>query len=694
MCGFAGIWWGGGQPPIAADAIAGRMVQSIAHRGPDAESWIRSTRGVVGFRRLSIIDVHQGHQPVRSADGMVEVVFNGEIYNHHELRRPLERDGVRFASGSDAEIIPHLYRRHGDGFIHRLEGMFSICLVDHGRGRIMLWRDRFGIKPLLHATVNNRFIFASEMRALLASGMIDAEIDRGSLLATLDYQHVPGPWTMVDGVQELEPGTRLVIETGCAGPGDPAARTIDPQISPWYRPAVTPRRAMQRGDRDRLQELLDESVARQTVADVPVGVALSGGVDSTLLAESVARVRQRQGDDARIVAITCDGPGSPPDEADHARATAQRLGLEHHVIQPTGHELTRRLPELAWISDEAVADPALMAATWLSEAAAAHVTVLLLGAGGDELFAGYPSAPVGRLERAWARVPRRIRRKLSDRLARGNPRRRGRLDAMGETRRTRAAMHMLLRGQLPREERAALADSLLAGPGRDRSPDRAIVRAFEAAIDSDLVTQQLHADLVTYLPDQILTMCDRATMAASIEGRIPMLDRRFVEAAMAIDPRDKIAHGEGKRILRSLLDPAATSALRRRRKQGFASPAATWAAADLARTGQRFLAHPASLMRSVGADTWMARRIERLRRAGAGATWADRGPLFTAVMLECWSHVVLNASSSTRPTMSIDELLAGAPPASRRRRTADSIAASIAGEPVTRPILRSAADAA
>lgn len=648
MCGFAGIWWGGSTPPRGARDIAARMVEAIAHRGPDSESWIHSRHGILGFRRLSIIDPAHGHQPVRTPDGRIEALLNGEIYNHRELRPAIEQDAGPLPSGSDAEVIPPLYRRHGDGFVRRLDGMFAACVVDHDRGRLVIVRDRHGIKPLFHATVGPYLLVASELKAILAAGMISPRIDRASLLATLDRLHAPGSWTMIDGILSLSPGGRLIA--GSARDG------ATPVISRWVSETVATPDPRERPDPVRLRRLLDEAVADQLVADVPVGIALSGGVDSTLIAESAARVRQPG--DPPLVAITCDGPDTPPDEVTVARATARRLGLQHRVVRGGAAALDDRLPELAWMADDPVVDPAMLAAAWLSEAASQSVRVLLLGAGGDELFAGYPGVATRRFERAWASLPARLRGVMISRLAGGNERRRARLEAMGRTRTSRMAMHCLLRSQLPPEVRRELGEILLPGPGTGRDPFHAVHEAFDAAMDADLVTQQLHADLAVYLPDQLLAMFDRTTMAAGIEGRLPMLDRRFTEAAMAVHGRWKIGpRGEGKRLLRAMLEPGGGPATARRRKTGFASPVLPWMRDRMPTILRQLAEDPRSISATVLRPGWVAACLDRT----PAPDWARGGWLYGLTVIETWYRLMVIDGRTSRPSEGIDALLARPP---------------------------------
>jgi asparagine synthase (glutamine-hydrolysing) len=648
MCGFAGIWWGDGEPPRGAHDIAARMLGAIEHRGPDAASWIDSPHGRIGFRRLSIMDPESGHQPVSTGDGRIQAFLNGEIYNHRELRRPIESGGTRLPSGSDAEIIPHLYRRHGDEFVARLDGMFAICVVDHARGRLTLVRDQFGIKPMFHALVDGCLVFASEMKAIIASGLVPTEIDRASLVATLDLLHVPGHWTMLDRVLKLPPGGRLVADR------DPRRlpAPVRPHIDRWHQTTIRPQVGRADTGPDRLRELLDDAVRQQLVADVPVGIALSGGIDSTLIAESAARVRKAG--DPPIIAFTCDAPGAPPDELPLARATAARLGLDHRVVRGDTRSIDERLPELAWMADEPIADPALISGAWLSEAAAATVTVLLLGAGGDELFAGYRGTPVRTVERLWSRVPATVRKTIVDRLAGGDPHRAARLEAMGRSRRSRLAMHLLLRSQLPPDVRAGIGAALMPGPGVDRDPAAAIREAFTAAIEGDLITQQLHADLTTYLPDQLLAMFDRTTMAASIEGRLPMLDRRFAAAAMAIPGSAKIGRGNiGKRHLRDMLSPHSARQLRCRPKHGFASPIAGWMRTRMPEVLGRLATDPRSISRTVLRPGWVDQRI-----ASAGTLdWRHAGWMYALTLVETWNRVLLTDRRTTRPTEDIDSLL-------------------------------------
>ena len=583
MCGLAGFVdraGGGGENALRAQVA--RMAARIAHRGPDdADEWVDAAAGVaLGSRRLSIIDLSPaGRQPMVSSDGRLVVAFNGEIYNFAELRAELEARGRSFRGHSDTEVMVEGFAEWGvEPTVRRLIGMFAIALWERDRRRLTLVRDRLGIKPLYWARFGSLLLFGSELKALLAHPGWTPEIDRDAAAAYLRLNYVPTPMSIYRGVRKLEPGRMLVVDAD----GDPETRVY------WDMREVAVKGAGHRLEIDdaealeRLEVLLGDAVARRMVADVPLGAFLSGGVDSS----TVVALMQAHG--SRKVKTYTIGFREPDhDESAHARAVAAHLGTEHTELQAGPDDALEVIPSLPEMFDEPFADSSQIPTFMVSKLTRQHVTVALSGDGGDEVFGGYnryfwadslnrgagwapPAArraaaalmtalPPGAWDRLFACLPRRLRLpQAGDKVAK--------LAAVLAAPDV-DAMYRLMITHWDRPERLV--------PGA-REPggvlwDETVRRDLPGLID-----RMQFLDTVTYLPDDILTKVDRASMAVSLEARVPCLDHRVVELAWRLPLRMKVRDGEGKWLLRRLLYKHVPRRLIERPKQGFAVPVAEW----------------------------------------------------------------------------------------------------------------------
>lgn len=568
MCGFAGIYLIDSAAGSAQHAeLAARMdamAKSIAHRGPDAQNVLIEPFAGVGFRRLAIVDLVTGDQPVRGADPRIQVFFNGEIYNHLELREQLRRDhGVEIAHGSDAAVLPHLYEHYGKDFVELLNGMFAICVLD-GRDRSMLlYRDRLGIKPLYFAQVGQQVVFGSELKTLFASGLIQAEIDPAQLLPFLELFYVPGNRTISKGIEKLLPGERLVLQQGKS-----------PRRERYWRLAhrVTEHRVTEdKGDRlEELDALLADATRLQLMADVPVGISLSGGLDSSLIAHYAHQGLQASGSTANVRAFTIAFPDTDPGELDCARQVSRKLGIEQIEITAAAGDFLAELDRTTFFNDEPIADPAVFPSLLVSRAAAQHVKVLLAGSGADELFAGYGHYRLtgrGIAYRLLANV-------LGDRLA---------AKAVGLHRPSseRTAIRNFDRDRMPYHARAMThlsdADRTALQPLVHHDHLQEMAECFRAASQLDGQNQQLSVDTETYLPHQLLSLLDRTTMGASIEGRVPFLDHRIAEFALSIHGDYKVGNKfENKLLLRKLAKRHLPGDVATRKKHGFPNAVQKW----------------------------------------------------------------------------------------------------------------------
>ncbi len=545
------------------------MNERMVHRGPDDDGIFVEPGGGVGLaaRRLSVIDVVGGHQPLANEDRTIWAVLNGEIYNFGTLRERLTAEGHVFASRCDTEVLVHLYEECGDDLVHDLDGMYAFAIWDSRRRRLLLGRDRFGEKPLFYAEHGNGLTFASELTALLAGIGSRRDPDVDALDAYFIYGYVPGNACISDGVRQLEPGHRLAW--------DVTSRSGEAQ--PYWRPQIYERETELELDRlvERTSELLEESVTSRLTADVPVGVFLSGGIDSTLIAAIAARHMND-----RLKTFTVDYDMGNVGERTAARAASAAVGADHYELLLTTANVRDAVPRMLEQVDQPIADPALVALRALSEFARTEVTVAVGGEGADELFGGYPRyrwlargarisgriparAPVFVAGR-FGRIPRLERvARLTDVLSPGSTFERH-LDWVTAN---RAAMRGDLYG--PR-----LFEVLLRNNGRDEPPGVEIDR-------TDVLGSLMRLDQMHWLPDDVLAKADRASMGASLELRTPFLSNAMAEFAASV-PASLHVRGGGKFLLRKVLERILPSAGAGRAKAAFRTPVAEWLRGPLA----------------------------------------------------------------------------------------------------------------
>ena len=548
------------------------MCALLRHRGPDDEGIHSDAEaGVsIGARRLSIVDVAGGHQPLCNEDGTVWAAYNGEIYNHPKLREDLRARGHRFATGTDTEVLVHLYEEYGDAMVHALEGMFAFAVWDQRERRLLLARDRFGEKPLFVAERAGELLFASELTALLDVEPGLRELDPHALDAFFVFAYVPGPGTIVPGVRQLEPGRMLSWTRD-----DGAHERV------WWSPTEIElrRRDSPRQLAAEVRELFEESVRTRLVADVPVGVFLSGGVDSTLVALAAARASSQ-----RLQTFTVGYDVGGVSETERARAVAERLGSEHHEVTLTQADVATRVPELLARLDQPLGDRATVPLNALSEFARPRVTVALGGEGADELFGGYPRY-------RWLEAARRVHAALpapATRSLAGALKRSGRWVPAARAAATRLGpAPMLERNVNWATSERRLAREELYGPrlaGLDRDRLLADVGARAGALDGGSAARWLmHLDQVHYLPDDVLVKTDRASMLASLELRTVFLHRGLAELAGSLDTSVHLA-GVGKALVHEMMPPGVLPSGRfgRYRKTAFRVPAAEWLRGPLA----------------------------------------------------------------------------------------------------------------
>ncbi len=574
MCGIAGIF---SISDRAVPDVLDAMNDALVHRGPDDAGTYRHGRAGLAMRRLSIIGVDNGHQPLFNEDGDVAVIFNGEIYNYRALKADLLAAGHRFATLSDVEVVVHLYEEHGDDFVDHLRGMFALALYDRKRERLLLARDRSGQKPLYYALSGGLLIFGSEIKAIHATGLVAKELDRASLRSYLTYGFVVGEPTLFEGVRKLPAGHALAA----------AAGTTETRQY-WDLPASSTAADSFDAAAATVRELLEESVKKRLMSEVPLGAYLSGGVDSSAV---VALMRRHQGQPVQTFCVGFED--SRYDELPHARAVADHFGTRHYELVLRGVNL-QLLRDLNWHHDEPSGDPAAVPTFCLSRFARQRITVVLTGEGGDETFAGYPhhrhASRFGALE---ARLPG------LGAIARSVSGLEGALGALGSARFWKGVW---IAG-LPVAERhrgwyATYTDhelERLLGPELRHGVNGSVppeagkrdlsgpFRALQGKVsERDLLDQLLYVDSKMMLADQLLMKVDKTTMAASLEARCPLLDQDLLEYASALPASYKLsADGGSKRVLRRALRGLVDDDILDRPKQGFDVPLTTWLERDL-----------------------------------------------------------------------------------------------------------------
>jgi asparagine synthase (glutamine-hydrolysing) len=549
------------------------MCQAMVHRGPDDEGTLSVDGVTLGMRRLSIIDLEGGHQPVHNEDSSVWVVQNGEIYNHLELRELLSAAGHTFNTRSDTEVLVHGYEEWGEGLLDRLNGMFAFALLDRRRGLVLLARDRMGIKPLHYAIDGKRLVFASELKALLRDPALRRGIDVAALDQYLALEFVPSPGCIVRGISKLRPGHVLVWSVG---EGTHRLRRYwSPDLGAGERGPARSRSLDE--ECEELRAVLRESVRKELISDVPLGVFLSGGIDSS----AVAAMMSRLGGEVKTFSVGFAERSF--DEAPFARLVAEHLGTEHHELTLEPGMLLDLIPRLPTLLDEPMGDASIIPTYLLSAFTRRHVKVALGGDGGDELFAGYPTLQAHRLAGYYRRMPRLMREGLVEPLVRRLPVSRDNLSFDFRAKRfvSGAAQpvgvrHQRWMGSFSDEERAAVLSTdvwgQLAGGGR-RDP---VEEALDGANLADPLNQVLMLDMRLYLENDILVKLDRASMMASLEGRVPLLNNDFVEYATRLPVRMKLRGMRSKFLLKRALRGILPERILNRPKKGFGIPVAHW----------------------------------------------------------------------------------------------------------------------
>ena len=627
MCGLAGIFRPDGQPPITGDLDA--MAHIMRHRGPDGTEIYRhpNDKYHAVFNRLAIIDLETGDQPIVEENGRRILMGNGEIYNYVELRQ--DENAYPYQTKGDMEVVLPLATRYGIDFVDHLEGMYGLSLYEAEDHRLTLVRDRFGIKPLYWAQSKpgGCVIFASEIKAIFASGLIEPEIDSDMVPTYLAHGYVPAPETIFKGIHKLPPAHRAVVNRG--------GQVL---IERYWRGGQASTSIHSANDAvEQLDDLLSRSIAQQLRSDVPVGALLSGGLDSGLIVAHAAKQSSRP-----LKTFTVRFQGARVDESPLAQQVAERYETDHHLLEVSASDVVQDLPKLAWFMEEPSNDASVYPNYLIEQVLGSHVRVALNGTGGDELFAGYGRYFQTPIEQRYLAVPGILRQHLIEPITKiVNPQLAWKL--------ARAQKFFDDGGAYLHEHTTFFSAHM-----RQRLQDNlkpvgyAQAAAYEAA-SGERQSRALKVDIETYLPEDLLHLLDRTTMSASVEGRVPFLNTALADAALALPEHIRAPDGQQKWLERKIAQKHLPNDLLNAPKQGFASPVPAWMKNDLDKNARSLLTRPQSLERG----WWTAPGVEELLREPSRYAFQ----LYALIMLELTARIFVESPLMTdAPTMGLAEL--------------------------------------
>ena len=626
MCGIAGFVESSDvRSPFSRERASGlvhEMCQSIRHRGPDDEGVLVEPGMAFGMRRLSIIDVATGHQPIHNEDRSVSIVFNGEIYNFRELRRHLEARGHRFYTGTDTEVIVHAYEQWGTDAIAKLRGMFGLALWDRRTRTMLVARDRVGIKPLHYATFGGRLYFGSEIKSLLCAPDLPRDLNLVALDHYLSFLYAPRDESFFAGIRKLPPGSLLTWRNG------------EISVGPyWEPPAHETFNGSERDAVDELQDVLTDAVRAHLVSDVPLGAFLSGGIDSSLVVALMTKVSG-----ARVKTFSIGFEQPEYDELAYARRVAQAFDTDHHedVVRPDGVGV---LEQIVTHFDEPFGDTSALPTWYVSQLAAREVTVVLSGDGGDEMFGGYtryiPDARVTAVDRYAPAALRRVAGVVSARLPNGA---RGKRFLQHVSRDARGR-YLDAIGFFTPDDKSGLLSADVRRQLTGGDPENRLIRHFDRYAGLSWPSQMMRFDVETYLPEDILTKVDRMSMAHSIEARVPLLDNAVIDFASSLPAELKIRQGRRKHVLKEVAARYLPGELIDRRKQGFGVPLDVWFRGNL----RELFADTLLSARSLQRGYFQAPFVRGLIREHLSARRDHTFRLWQLVVFERWLQQYVDA---------------------------------------------------
>jgi len=568
MCGICGVTYFDRERNVLEHLVKS-MCDVIRHRGPDDEGWITKGNYGIGMRRLSIIDLFTGRQPISNEDGSIWIVFNGEIYNHVELRNKLIKKGHKFQTKCDTEVIVHAYEEYGEECPKKLNGMFGFAILDLKKQILFLARDRLGIKPLYYYHDSKKFAFGSELKSILQVPNIPREVDLRALDLFLTFEYIPSPYSIFQGIRKLPPGHSLTLKDGRINIREYWDLDFDEKDIPEGELC------------EQLLELFQDAVKIRLMSDVPLGAFLSGGIDSSAIVAMMSRVMDRP-----VKTFSIGFKEDTYNESHYAQQIANHFNTEHHVeiIEPNALELAEKL---VGFLDEPFGDFSIFPTYLVSKMARKHVTVSLSGDGGDELFAGYDTYIANKAGRAYERLPRLLRNAMHPILSRIPPTEKKKglinrakrfvegMELPADLEHTRW-MIFLQEGEKNKLYSDDLQDTLNGSDSFEF-----IRNYFNRVNTSDPLNRQLYVDIKSYLVDNILVKVDRMSMATSLETRVPFLDHRFVEFSATIPSRLKLQGKNTKYLFKKAMGDVLPPQILNRSKEGFSIPIKNWLKEDL-----------------------------------------------------------------------------------------------------------------
>lgn len=618
MCGIAGMAALHGTHAPALTRLQ-TMCRTITHRGPDDEGTHIEAGVALGMRRLSIIDLAGGHQPIFNEDRSIRTVFNGEIYNFRELRAQLQARSHVFSTNSDTEVIVHAYEEYGVAFPAYLNGMFAIALHDAKNRRLCLVRDHIGIKPLYYSVGRDYLVWGSEIKVLLASGVVPRELDVDGLGQFMAWEYVPGEQTLLKSVRKLEPGKMLEVDL------------INGRCTMheyWDVPPVADDQGLSVVQwEEAVDAKIHECVQRQMVSDVPLGAFLSGGVDSSLVVASMG--------EARTFSIGFDD--STYNELPFAQEVARHLGVDHHseIIEP---EVAHLFEKIIYMLDDPIGDFSVFPTYLVSQVARNHVTVALSGDGGDELFGGYETYLADEKARQYGRIPVLLRRGMIEPWVKSLRPRAAKKGIVNKAKRFIEGVEFpdgLSHARWRLFVGEAMRDQLFTSTAREQMPTAVgqhIINLFQRAGVRQAVSKSLYVDVKSYLVDNILTKVDRMSMAVSLETRVPLLDKELVELAFRVPDNLKIHDGKTKVLLKRVASRHVPRRCVYRPKEGFSIPIKKWLATQFRPMMEELLS--AQRIRTEGLFDWPT--VERLKVEHLGGRANHSHILWSLMVFQAW----------------------------------------------------------
>ncbi|MEW6621274.1 MAG: asparagine synthase (glutamine-hydrolyzing) [bacterium] len=567
MCGICG-YLTFGEKTVEKEIIH-QMCEVIRHRGPDDEGIYLEKNISLGMRRLNIIDLVTGHQPIHNEDKTIFVVYNGEIYNFPEIRESLEKNGHRFNTQTDTEVIVHLYEEMGTKCVERLNGMFGFALWDKKRNSLFLALDRIGIKPLHYVVVNNQFIFGSEIKAILVHPDVNREIDLSSLDKYLTYEYIPAPNTIFKGIKKLPPGSFMII--------NPAGEIKTEQYGD-INFSYDEKLKEEEGYQEELLSLLKASVKRMLISDVPLGVFLSGGIDSSTITALMSELVPGQ-----VKTFSIGFEDRSFDESGYARKVAQYFGTRHYEEILSPNKLIELVPIIADVLDEPLGDASIIPTYLLSQFTRQYVTVALGGDGGDELFAGYPTYPAHRLAHSYEKLPGFLREGMIEKIIKKLPVSTSNISLDFQAKKFISGIpyspeirNYIWLGSFSPIEKKDLLSNEICDILKTTNSFEDIEMYLAKTKTEDFLDRLLYLDMKFYLQEDILVKVDRASMANSLEVRPPLLDHTFVEYVANLPHQLKLKGLTTKYIFKKAVKHLLPKGIASRKKKGFGIPVAKW----------------------------------------------------------------------------------------------------------------------